>query len=315
MSGPHKASPPALLVHGALFGVSVLFGLNYVWVKVVLEAVPARAWACYRLLAATAVMVPIALWFDRDRRTEGGRRQWLWLVPAALLGVTLNQALFALGMEKTTPGHSSVLNTTIPIFTLGIAALVGQERLDAGKVGGIVLALCGVLTLLGVDEWFAADSGAALSDEIVLGDLLILCNCLAFSAFLVLMRRVGRRVPAMTSTALCFVFGLAMLLVWGGSSLDGESLDAVLHPDVLGYALGAILGATVLTYLVNNWALQHAQSSQVALYIYAQPIVATALSVSMGRDEPGLRFFLAGALVFAGLVMDHRSRRKRTVSP
>ena len=36
-----------------------------------------------------------------------------------------------------------------------------------------------------------------------------------------------------------------------------------------------IVGATVFTYLLNNWALGHVESSLVVLYIYLQPIVAT----------------------------------------
>ena len=59
----------------------------------------------------------------------------------------------------------------------------------------------------------------------------------------------------------------------------------------------------MLVYFLNNWALRHTHSSQVALYIYLQPVVATGLSSYQGTDEPDLRFYLAASLVFCGLVL------------
>ena len=62
-----------------------------------------------------------------------------------------------------------------------------------------------------------------------------------------------------------------------------------------------ILGATVLTYVLNTWALRHTHSSNVALYINVQPIVAAGLNCALGAPAPDHRFFVALGLVGFGL--------------
>ena len=109
--------PSPLRIHSALLLVSLLFGVNFVLVKEVLAAVEPRAWALFRLGSATLVLLPLVF----VRRTDG-RRRWPparlygWLTLAALLGVFLNQSLFTVGMKYTTPDHSAVINTSIPVI-------------------------------------------------------------------------------------------------------------------------------------------------------------------------------------------------------
>lgn len=291
-------APPPLQVHAALLLVSLLFGLSFVAVKLVLAEVPARAWAFYRVLGATILLVPASLWLSRGKPLPAPKI-WLWLLPASLLGVAINQGLFALGLERTTPAHSAVITTTIPLLTLVIALLFRQETLSRRKVFGLCSALLGVLILLEVDELIL--QGFRVEDSLV-GDLFILANSCSFACFLVLMRKVGRQVDPGIATAICFVYATVFLGIWSWPVLDAENFAAVLGSSVLPYALYSIIGATVLTYFLNNWALRHTQSSKVAIYIYLQPIVATVLSMAMGQDSPDLRFFLATFLVFMGVL-------------
>jgi drug/metabolite transporter (DMT)-like permease len=79
--------------------------------------------------------------------------------------------------------------------------------------------------------------------------------------------------------------------------LDLRSLDARFWL-LSGYA---IVFATTLAYLMNSYALQHVESSMVALFIYLQAPIATFLSVAF-LDEPlTRRFVFAAAAIFAGV--------------
>lgn len=291
-------SPPPLVLHAVLLGVSVLFGINFVGMKVVLEHVSAPVWAFFRVAAATVVLVPLTLAIARRRRLPP-RRTMLWLVPAAILGVGGNQLLFALGLERTTPAHSSVITACVPILTLAGAAIAGQERVTMSKLVGIALALGGVLTLLGVDRVLASGDGIATT---LVGDLLTVANATGYSIFLVMMRQLGRDVEAPIATAICFVYSTLFVLPFAAAGVDVTSWNAVTAAGVWGWALYAVLGATVTTYLLNTWALRHVDSSLVALYIYTQPVVATALSIALGHDAPGARFYIAASLVLCGLL-------------
>jgi drug/metabolite transporter (DMT)-like permease len=67
-----------------------------------------------------------------------------------------------------------------------------------------------------------------------------------------------------------------------------------------------VLFPTVLAYFLNYWALARVDSSQVALFIYLQPVLASALSVIWLGEQIGPRLVISTALVFAGVLFATR---------
>ena len=303
---------PALRVHLALITVSLLFGANYVFTKRILAAVSPGAWVLFRIAAATAVMVPLAMLLRRGH-ARPRPRLWGGLLVASFFGVVLNQVLFTEGMARTTPEHSAVVNACIPTWTLLVAVCAGQERLGRTRVLAIALALGGVLYLLGFDRMLlaapaaGAPTGGTGDGSTLVGDLLTMGNGIAFAVHLVLMRRLGREVDPWLSTAVLFVAGTAMIGAWSGPGVTAAQVDAVLSWPTAWFAAYAVIFATVLTYLLNTWALRHTHSSQVALYINVQPLVAAALNTALGAPLPGHRFFVALVLVGLGLWLQTRT--------
>ena len=227
-----EVTPHPVLVHAALVLVAVIYGLNYVFIKILLEEVPTtRAWVFLRIASATLIILPIA-WLSR-RPAPPVDTRW-YLVLAAFLGVVLNQVLFAEGLARTTPAHSSVINCSIPVLTLCIAALVHQERFTIRKVIAVGVALTGVLILLEADRMLL--EGRSLQETMV-GDLLTLGNATAFSVFLVLMRSLGNRVDPLMATAFCFVVGTVFIGAYGAPAVDAENVRALVSPRVLPLAI------------------------------------------------------------------------------
>ena len=306
--------PSPLRVHLALITVSLLFGANYVFTKWIVGPVPAGAWVLFRIAAATAVMVPLALAL-RARPTVWPRgRTWTGLAVAAFFGVALNQVLFTEGIARTTPEHSAVVNACIPTWTLLVAVAAGQERQSGARVLAIAIALAGVGCLLGADRLLLGGAAVAphatSSSASVLGDLLTMANGIAFAIHLVLMRRIGRDVDPWLATAALFVFGTPMIALWSAPHVSAADASAVLAAPIVWFAIYAVLAATVLTYLLNTWALRHTHSSQVALYINVQPLVAAVLNGALGAPPPGHRFFTALVLVATGLWLQTRASRR-----
>src|SRR5437870_6342073 len=85
----------------------------------------------------------------------------------SILGVALNQSLFLAGLSLTSAHVAAILITSVPLFALAAAMVLGHERETPAKIGGIALAAFGALLVVGA-EGFA---GALRS---LIGDLLIL---------------------------------------------------------------------------------------------------------------------------------------------
>lgn len=303
-------APTPLRVHLALITVSLLFGANFVFTKHILAAMPPVAWVVFRIVAATSVIVPLAIAWRRGS-------PWprppllLGLLVAAFFGVALNQMLFTEGLARTSPEHSAVINACIPTWTLIAAVIAGQERLGRRRIAAIGIALLGVLVLLGFDQVLlgAAPASASGREATLFGDVLTLLNGFSFAIHLVIVRRLGRELNPWLSTAIMFLCASAMVGTWAGPQVAADDVAALLAWPTVGFAAYVVLFGTVLTYMLNTWALRHTHSSQVALYINVQPLVAASLNAAMGAPLPGYRFFASLALVAGGLWLQNGAKR------
>lgn len=287
-------------VYAALVFVQVVFGVHYFVSKLILELVPARAWACMRATGAAVLLMGFNLLFLR--RHPHGWRDAGRLLLFAVFGVIVNQILFLEGLARTTPSHSALINSLIPVLTLGFALLFKHETLTVRRVLAMLVALASVLVLLQVER-------IRFDESWVVGDLLTLANASSFSLFLVLSRDYLRRNNALASTAYVFLFGSAGILGVAGGTLAGVGF-AALPATFWVQAAFVIVFATAIVYVLNYYALQHVESSMVALFIYLQPPIATLLSVVFLGERPAARFYVAAIGVFLGIYLCAAPRRR-----
>src|SRR5262249_35875503 len=141
-----------------------------------------------------------------------------------------------------------------------------------------------------------------LDDRLVVGDLLTLANGASFSLYLVISRDAMRRLDTIAATAWILGFGACGIALLGAPVLVHTNL-AALPLRFWGYVAYAVVFATVATYALNAYALAHTDSSVVALFIYLQPPIATALSMLFLGERPEARFFVAAIAGFAGVAL------------
>lgn len=291
-------------VHLALLAVSLCFGMHYFWGKVVVGALPDAGWpvlwSAIRAGSAAVVLMGTALALGRWRLPA---RDLPKVAVLAVFGVIVNQVLFIQGLRETTPTESALVNNFIPVATLGIGLLLGQERPHPRRILGILLAIGGVLWLL-----LPGASGHPLHWR---GNALCFANSISFALFLVLSRRFLRTRDAMASTAWLFVFGgiginLLAIPAWGRVPL------AAVEPRVWAHGACIVVFATVVTFFLNNWALRRAEASQVALYIYLQPLVAASAAALWLGTRPGAELLGPAALIFLGVALGTLGRKPAT---
>src|SRR5262249_17371688 len=147
------------------------------------------------------------------------------------------------------------------------------ERATPGKLAGIALSAAGALYLV-------THSGLALQGGAFTGDLLTLANGVSYSFFLVISKPILGRHSSQSVTSLLLAYGAVGSALYGGRALLAADLGAV-PAGAWAWAVFVVLFATVGAYLLNSWALKRVDSSQVALFIYVQPVIAAGLSVAL----------------------------------
>lgn len=275
-------------VYAALFTVALLFSLSYLISKVGMREFAPMTFAWLRVAGAGLILSVIAR-TETALAPDDARRVAWW----SILGVVLNQSLFLVGLSLTTVPVAAVLVTTIPVFTLGIAMLAKQEQATAARVGGIALAAAGALLVVGGESLTGTWRSFA-------GALLIVCNCLSFSIYLVISKRHMTRLSARGVVARMFTFGTLAMLPLAAWPLWNQQWTEISTRAWIALLL-VILGPTVAAYLLQAWLLRHADSSVVASQTYIQPVLATLLGVVFLREPLHATVVVAAAMIFAGV--------------
>lgn len=288
---PEAETIPAVSarVHLAAGAVAALFSLNYVISKLGMHAFSPLVFAYLRVVASAIVLNALL-----PRRQEPwSRGDWARVTGYAVLGVVINQALFLNGLALTSAHVAAILMTAIPLFALGAAIVMGRERATAAKMAGITLAFGGALVIVAREGL----QGAAKS---LTGDLLLLGNALAYSLYLVLSKRDMRRLGPHRVIARMFAIGSVLMIPLCAVPLARESWASI-PPRAWLALLLVIAGPTVAAYLLNAWALAHADSSLVAAYTYLQPVLTAALAAVLLDERIGWAAGVAAVIIFTGV--------------
>jgi len=273
-----------------LLAVQTLFGTLPLTGQTLMRHIPPVGTATLRSVGAALVFAMIC-----GRRLAAIRlRDLPWLVLFTCLGIVGNQVLFLEGLSRSTQINAAVLITTIPVFTVGFALALRRETASALKLGGIAVGLAGALLLARIESF-------DLSDRTALGNLFIIANCSLWSLYLVLARPLLVRIPPLVMISWMFLLGGAALAPFGLPAVV-EGLAGA-PAATWGVAAWIVAGPTVLAYLLNVQALGAAESSQVAIFTYLQPLVAGVLAWAFAGEGLDLRTALAAVLIFAGVAL------------
>ena len=294
-----RSREPTWAVHLALASAQTGFALFPIFGKLALVSIPPFVIAAIRVVSAAA-MLEVVRRFSPAEPIRREDRPLVFLL--AILGVSLNQVLFIIGLSLTSAINTTILISSIPAFTLAAAVLLGREALTGRALAGTLLAGAGALVLLNAERF---DWGS----RYFRGNLLILLNSLSYSLYLVLSRPLLARYRAMTFTAAVFRYGAIPIVA--------VSIPALLRfsPTLPGagawWSLGAIvLFCTAVPYFLNSWALARVAASRVATYVFLQPVIAATLAILVLGERPGWRTGVAAVLVFAGLGVSLRPTRR-----
>jgi drug/metabolite transporter (DMT)-like permease len=274
---------------------------NYIAGKIALQAFPPVLLYGLRVSMAGLLILPAYRW-ERRRR---GAPSWTLrdtpqLVLLGVLGVSLNQFLFVLGLSRTSVAHSSIFANTTPILILLLASARGLERLTGWKLVGVMVALTGVVLLRTLD---AGPQGEAT----LAGDLLTLGGALAFSIFTVLGKPQTKRFSAITLNTFAYAGGalaMAPVTLWQSARFGFRAVPFSAWAAVFYMALLP----SVVCYIIYYYALARMEASRLAAFSYLQPLLATVFGIYILQERVSFALAISGTVIFGGVYITERAR-------
>jgi drug/metabolite transporter (DMT)-like permease len=287
--------------------VYVVWGSTYLAIKVGIETMPPLLMAAARNLIAGAIMFPLAM---RSRRAavRAGREVRLWPTRAqwlgcATVGVLLLVANGAVGIgEQTIPsGLAALLVATVPLWLLGIDAVLNHARLGLAPVAGLALGLAGVGLLSGV--------GGGSGRISPVGVAVVLVAAFTWALGTLLTRRVAIPASPALASGMELLCGGGALLALGAAAGEFGSLHLAQVSVRSWLALGyLIVAGSIIAFSAYGIAVRALPTPTMATYAYVNPVIAVLLGTLILNERLTPVVFVGGALTVGAVVLVVRRR-------
>jgi drug/metabolite transporter (DMT)-like permease len=252
------------------------------------------------------------LWAFEGRRAlrlEGRGRELFLFGSAGIAG--FNLFAFA-GLEHTTPEHAALIVATSPLITLLASSALAGTAPPRVTLGFVVLALAGVLMVIG-----HGDPAAVVNGGVNGGDLLVLLGTASFVVYTLGARRFTDY-SALRYTALSATGGtITVLLATEIGTLAGW-LTAPSAGDVgaiwwqLAYVV--VVGA-LAAVLAWNEGVRRLGAPNAALFMNLVPVVAFVIAIVRGYQPAAAELAGAAVTVSALVGANLTARRQETRRP
>jgi drug/metabolite transporter (DMT)-like permease len=285
-----------------LFGLlSVMWGSSYFWIKLGVATVPpftlvaARLFIGILVLAAAVRILRVPL--PRDWATH--RR----LILLSFVSVALPFTLITIAQQTVDSALASVLNSTVPLFTIAMAArLFPDEPMTVGRLGGLIVGFLGVVVLIGPDVLGGLGSSFG-------GQVLLVGSSIAYALGNVYARRAVRGlrpvVPAFFEVIYAFAMTapIAMLL---------EAPWNVRAAPIAFVSIGWLgLFGSGLAFLVYFGLIARWGSTRTSVVAYMLPVVGISLGVLVLNETADVRLLGGSAMIIAGVALLNSRRGGR----
>ena len=242
----------------------------------------------------------ISLFFKSQKIEKKDR---LTILKCGLFGMGINITAFISGLDYSTPINSSILIIITPIFVVILSYFIFKNKINSSKIIGIFLGFIGAMILI-----INADMTSSIGRNIPLGNFLFIINSISYAYYLIIVKPMAEKYDLITLFKWLFLIGLIfnfplgikqfMLIEWTNLPL----YDAILP------MLYVVICTTFMTYFLNGYALTRLKSSEVAVFVYLQPVIGVAYAIYSQSDVLSSTVIVASTLIFTGLYLTTKRR-------
>lgn len=293
VSGQNSGTVP-LAAGLSLVGLCFLWGANLVSIKISNQGVPP-------LLAALArsSLASLLIWAYARSKGQGVFLPRKELKHAVAIGLLfgIEFVLLYWGLVFTHASRGIIFFYTQPFWTaIGAHFLLSSERLNSWKVGGLVVAFLGLVSVF----W---SRSVELGPMYWLGDLMQVGGGLAWAVTSIYVKRLisGRDYTHYQTLFSQLFFSIPVL---GVAWLVFQRSDTIaLTAPVVGAFLYQAVIIAFLTYLAWFWMIHRYSVSRLAAFTFLSPLFGVILSGLVLKEPIPLLLWLGLVLVAVGIYL------------
>lgn len=268
---PSPQKPVTLWPLAALALLSMIWGYNWVVMKVAISDCPPLLFATLRVWLSVIVLIPLIIWLKRPLRMPSAR----YIIPFGLLQTTgfIGLALWAL--EYGGAGKTAILVYMMPLWLIVFAWPLLGEKLHGLQWPAVLLALLGLIAILKPWSFDGEWTGSVIA---------LISGILWASSALWQKRYAPPDMDLFNSTLWQTIFGGLGLIVM---TLFIDPLTVHWTPVFVGALLYNAIPGTALAYFLWAYALQKLPSGIAGMGTLAAPLIGVVAAWLQLGETPG----------------------------
>ncbi|HZG59072.1 MAG TPA: DMT family transporter [Anoxybacillus sp.] len=289
----------------ALVSVMVIWGMNVVAVKILVNSFAPITMTALRIFTASLVVFLVLLATNRIRKLT--KKEMGTIFVAGLFNVVGHHFFLAAGLTKTTASNAGIILGLSPLVTALLALLFLGDRFRLSKFIGIIFGFTGVI--------FIVTHSSTKISTVSLGDLFIFLSVLAQAISFIFIKKLATTLDARLLTGWMLLFGSVVLFLVS-LFVEPHGLWGLKEGKVttwLIFLASAVL-ATGVGHMIYNRAIHRLGAAESAIFINLAPFFSlVASSLFLGETIHfvqwfGFLFIVVGVMLASGAVEGNFSK-------
>ncbi|XP_047340444.1 WAT1-related protein At1g09380 [Impatiens glandulifera] len=286
----------------------------------------------YRQIFAFFSIAPLAYLFERNTRPAMTRPIILEIFLSSIFGATLNQTLYFVGLQNSTPTIACAISNILPALTFLLAAAFGLEKVGMKSLAGYAKVF-GTLTCVGGAMFLSFYHGNILlgkstfhfssislhndhhGSNFLSGPLLIMASTLAWAVWFIIQTRISEKYPApfTSSSIVCFMASIQCIII--GLCFDRNPSSWSLAMPIRAFSsIYAGVVCTALAFCLMSWCIQKKGPLYVSVFSPLLLVIVAALSWILLEEKLYMGTVLGSVLIVLGLYMVLWGKKKEMLN-
>jgi drug/metabolite transporter (DMT)-like permease len=287
------------------WGLGVIWGSSFFLIKIGVEELGPLPLVSVRIGLA-ALLMGAFLWLSK-RKLPRTRREIIALLYVGVMNTAVPFTLITWGEQDIDSGLATVLNSTVPLFTLVFAHFaLSDERISIQKIIGLGVGFVGIVLL-------ASRNAESSSPNPLSGQVAVLAASMSYATSAIVIRRYLRRVdPFVTAGSSLIVGGVVIVTI---TLLTVHPLPDVadLSTDVIAAVLTLATVNTVVAYFLFYQLFDVWGATRTTLVTYVMPPIGVTLGAIFLDETVDWKIVAGAALILTGIVAVNWHKRRGPV--
>ncbi|MED6155081.1 hypothetical protein PIB30_002289 [Stylosanthes scabra] len=292
--------------------------VNVILKKVLDEGMNHLVFITYRLSIATILLAPIGYFRERNSRPRLTFRVLCYLFFSAIVGASVTQYFFLLGIQYTSATFACAFINMVPVITFIMALPFGLESVNIkcksgrAKIFGSLVCIGGalLLTLYKGKPLFHGTSSSSYSSSRTssgrswsIGVVALIFGTLFWSSWYILQSSISKRFPCQySSTAIMTLLGAIQAAIISFSTQNHDLSIWVLKGNlpIIAVLFSGMIGSG-LCFVGMSWCVKKRGPVFTAAFSPLVQIMAAIIDIPFLHEQLHLGSVLGSILVMMGL--------------